>query len=121
MKHKPYMILPLLILSLGLTPTSVLASTLKKCSLYVLNSGNSATASKYSTASRYSVTSSVSNGDVLTIKVTASSGDSWSSDFKKSDITIYGGTYSQSDITALTAGSRTLTIRMDLKDKEKKK
>lgn len=119
MKHKPYMILPLLILSLGLTPTSVLASTLKKCSLYVLDSGSSATASKYSAASRYSVTSSVSDDDILNIKVTASSGDSWSSDFKKSDITIYGGAYSWSDITDLTTGSHTLTIRIDVKDKDK--
>jgi|GEM_PF-1196308 len=90
------------------------AQTYSSVSLIVTNDGSKYTVSNYSALSGYKVSSTSKGSEVLTIKVSAGSGNSWSSKIKKSNVVIFGD-YSDGDVKELTRTSDSqIVIKLDI-------
>ncbi len=96
--------------------TTAWAQTYSSVSLIVTQDGSKYTVSNYSALSGYKVSSTSKGSDVLTIKVSAGSGNSWSSKIKKSNVVIFGD-FSDGDVKELTRNSDSqIVIKLDISE-----
>ena len=105
-----------LLTGLILCSVTALAQEYSSVSISVTKNGSSFSVSNYSALSGYKVSSSSKNDDILTIKMSAGSGNSWSSKMKKSGVSIFGD-YTNSDIEEFErVSSSQITIKLDVSE-----
>ena len=92
------------------------AQTYSSVSLTVTKNGSKYTVSNYSALSGYKVSSSSKSNDILTIKVSAGSGNSWSSKMKQSNVSIFGD-LTNGDIKEFNRDSSSqIVIKLDVSE-----
>ena len=105
-----------LLVGLVLCSVTALAQEYSSVSISVTKNGNSFSVSNYSALSGYKVSSSSRNDDILTIKMNAGSGNSWSGKMKKSSVSVFGD-YTSSAIKEFDrVSSSQITIKLDVSE-----
>ena len=105
-----------LLSGLILCSITALAQEYNSVSITVTKNGSSFSVSNYSALSGYKVSSSSKSDDILTIKMSSGSGNSWSDKMKKSNVSIYGD-YTNSDIEEFErVSSSQITIKLDVSE-----
>lgn len=105
-----------LLVGLILCSVTALAQEYSSVSISVTKNGNSFSVSNYSALSGYKVSSSSRNDDILTIKMNAGSGNSWSGKMKKSSVSVFGD-YTSSAIKEFDrVSSSQITIKLDVSE-----
>ncbi len=96
------------------------AQSYSSVSLIVTKDGSKYSVSNYSALSGYKVSSTSKGSDVLTIKVSAGSGNSWSSKIKAGSVSIFGD-FNNGDVKELTRNSDSqIVIKLDISEDDTK-
>lgn len=105
-----------LLSGLILYSVTAFAQEYSSVSITVTKNGNSLSVTNYSALSGYKVSSSSKSDDILTIKMNAGSGNSWSSKMKKSGVNIFGD-YTNADVEEFErVSSSQITIKLDVSE-----